>query len=105
MVQMTVLLASVAGGSYAGTSALFAAFLAGAGYSWRNSMAACGEAGGGQGLERIGLRTYGAYYKPVVKRVLKAFFLVCLRCLRTVSGILFTADRLKNRHQSDSPFL
>jgi|SRR5579862_6497290 len=76
MVQTAILLVLVASGSYAGTSTLFAAFLAGAGCSWWDNMTACREAGRVQESEWVGLKIYGRYYKPAVERILKPFFFV-----------------------------
>ena len=85
MMQTTVLVALVASGSYAGTSALFVAFLAGAGCSWWDSMAAGRGADGDEELEWTGLRIYETYYKPAVERVLKPFFFVWLRLAYTAA--------------------
>jgi Kef-type K+ transport system membrane component KefB len=76
MVQMVILLVLVASGAYAGTSALFAAFLAGAGRSWWDNVATYREASGVKEPEWVGLKIYGTYCKPAVERILKPFFFV-----------------------------
>ena len=90
VLQTGLLVGLVVAASYAGTSVLFAAFLAGAAVGWWDSRKGNGGSGGeGEGEERWRRRwtsaeVYEAYYQPVVRRLLAPLFFVSIDLLFVV---------------------